>query len=162
MSGSSGQVTWRWHSYFVPHLPALVPLQLMVGWSADGSPRSHPGGDRGLQEGHQPQEDEPGSGSLQGRPGQTLCPQLCPQGTADAPVVVDWWAGWRLKSHGVKRKTYFNDLLREWLRRRMFHCRMCSSYSRTCCVTTHFTRWSDCPSHVSWHPPWTLTDRQQW
>lgn len=52
----------------------------MVGWSADGPPRSHPGGQRGLQEGQQPQEDEPGSGSLQGRPGQALCAQLCPQG----------------------------------------------------------------------------------
>lgn len=58
-----------------------VPLQLMVGRSADGTPRSHPGGVRSLQEGLQPQEDEPGSGSLQRRPGQTLRPQLCPQGS---------------------------------------------------------------------------------
>lgn len=62
------------------YLPDLLSLQLMVGWSADGSPWSHPGGERGLQEGHQPQEDEPGSGSLQGWPGQALRPQLCPQG----------------------------------------------------------------------------------
>lgn len=68
-------------SHPIHYSPDLMSLQLMVGWSADGSPRSHPGGDRGLQEGHQPQEDEPGSGSLQGWPGQTLRAQLCPQGT---------------------------------------------------------------------------------
>lgn len=52
----------------------------MVGGSADGPPRPYPGGDRGLQERQQPKENEPGSRSLQGRPGQTIRAELCPQG----------------------------------------------------------------------------------
>lgn len=55
-------------------------VQLLVGWSADGSPWSHPGGDWSLQEGHKPQEDELGSGSLQGWSRKAFCPQLCSQG----------------------------------------------------------------------------------
>lgn len=72
----------QWHKgYNMLNCSAhMVSLQLMVGWSADGSSWSHPGGERGLQEGQQPQEDEPGSGSLQGWPRQALRAQLCPKG----------------------------------------------------------------------------------
>ena len=43
------------------HIQELFFLE----WSGDGTPRCHPGGIRGLQEGHQRHQDEPRCRGLQ-------------------------------------------------------------------------------------------------
>lgn len=57
-----------------------VCLQLMVEPCGDGSPGRHLGSHRGLQEGLQPQEDEPWSWRLQRRQWQAIHPPQCQQG----------------------------------------------------------------------------------